>query len=139
MTTPQISYGAKIKLGTQNVQGIAELLKHQQCLDMMSSESLDILFLTETKTTSYYTYNSQGHLFIINGSTSDKYGGISTIISPTLRPFIKDIFQHSTRILQVVISCHSGDSHYIGVDAPHDKLDYETVKLPFLATATVYR
>ena len=131
MTTPQVSYGAKIKLGTQNVQGIAELLKHQQCLDMMSSETLDILFLTETKTTSYYTYNSQGHLFFINGSTSDKYGGISAIISPTLRPFIKDIFQHSTRILQVVISCHSGDSRYIGVYAPHDKLDYETVKLPF--------
>ena len=131
MTTPQVSYGAKIKLGTQNVQGIAELLKHQQCLDVMSSETLDIVFLTETKTTSYYTYNSQGHLFIINGSTSDKYGGISAIISPTLRPFIKDIFQHSTRILQVVISCHSGDSHYIGVYAPHDKLDYETVKLPF--------
>ena len=129
ITTPQVSYGAQIKLGTQNVQGIVELLKRQQCLDMMSSESLDILFLTETKTTSYYTYNSQGHLFIINGATSDKYGGVSAINSPTLRPFIKDLFQHSTRIL--VISCHSGDSHYIGVYAPHDKLDYETVKLPF--------
>ena len=131
MTTPRVSYGAKIQLGTQNVQGIAELLKHQQCLDMMTSGALDILFLTETKTTSYYTYNSQGHLFIINGSTKDKYGGVIAIVSPALRPFIKDIFQHSTRILQIVVSCHSGDSHYIGVYAPHDKLDYETVKLPF--------
>ena len=131
MTTPQVSYGAKIQLGTQNVQGIAELLKHQQCLDMMTSGALDILFLTETKTTSYYTYNSQGHLFIINGSTKDKYGGVIAIVSPAFRPFIKDIFQHSTRILQIVVSCHSGDSHYIGVYAPHDKLDYETVKLPF--------
>ena len=97
---------------------IAELLKHQQCLDISREHSFNILFLTETETTSYYTYNSQGHLFIINGSPKDKYGGDSAIISPSTRPFVKDVFQHSSRILHIVIASQSGDPHFIGVYAP---------------------
>ena len=30
-----------------------------------------------------------------------------------------------------MIACKSGDCHLIGVYAPHDKLDFETVKEPF--------
>ena len=131
LATPPMDYGVTIKVGAQNVQGIAELLKHQQCLDIMIGMDLHLLFLTETKTTTYYTYNSQGHLFIINGAKQDKYGGISAIVSPSMRPYVKDVFQHSSRILHVVIASSSGDTHFIGVYAPHDKLDFETVKAPF--------
>ena len=131
LATPPLEYGVEVKVGAQNVQGIAELLKHQQCLDIIARQALDILFLTETKTTTYYTYNSQSHLFIINGSPQDKYGGVAAIVSPAFRPFIKDVFQHSSRILHLVVACRSGDCHFIGVYAPHDKLDYESVKEPF--------
>ena len=131
LATPPMEYGVTIKVGAQNVQGIAELLKHQQCLDIMTGMDLHLLSLTETKTTTYYTYNSQGHLFIINGAKQDKYGGISAIVSPSMRPYVKDVFQHSSRILHVVIASSSGDTHFIGVYAPHDKLDFETVKAPF--------
>ena len=48
-----------------------------------------------------------------------------------MRPFVKDIYQHSSLILHIIISSRSGDCHYIGVYAPHDKLDFETVKTPF--------
>ena len=131
LATPPLDYGVEVRVGAQNVQGMAELLKHQQCLDMMSKQSLEVLFLTETKSTSYYTYNSQSHLFILNGSPHDKYGGVAAIIAPAFRPFVKDIYQHSSRILHLVIACKSGDCHLIGVYAPHDKLDFETVKEPF--------
>ena len=131
LATPPLDYGVEVRVGAQNVQGMAELLKHQQCLDMMSKQSLEVLFLTETKSTTYYTYNSQSHLFIINGSPHDKYGGVAAIIAPAFRPFVKDVYQHSSRILHLVVACKSGDCHLIGVYAPHDKLDFETVKEPF--------
>ena len=131
LATPPLDYGVEVRVGAQNVQGMAELLKRQQCLDMMSKQSLEVLFLTETKSTSYYTYNSQSHLFIVNGSPHDKYGGVAAIIAPAFRPLVKDVFQHSSRILHLVIACKSGDCHLIGVYAPHDKLDFETVKEPF--------
>ena len=131
LATPPMEYGVTIKVGAQNVQGIAELLKHQQCLDIMMNMDLHVLFLTETKTTTYYTYNSPGHLFIINGAKQDKYGGISAIVSPSMRPYVKDVFQHSSRILHIAIASSSGDCHFIRVYAPHDKLDFETVKAPF--------
>ena len=44
---------------------------------------------------------------------------------------MKDVYQHSSRILHLVVACKSGDCHLIGVYAPHDKLDFETVKEPF--------
>ena len=131
MTTPQLEYGFKLKIATQNVQGMAEVLKHHQVLEIMKSFSLHILFLTETRSTSYYTYNSQGFLFVVNGSTTDKYAGITTVIHPSIRPYIKDFIQYSPRITRVTISLQSGNSHIFGVYAPHDKLENEEVKSPF--------
>ena len=134
MTTPQLEYGFKLKIATQNVQGMAEVLKHQQVLEIMKSFSLHILFLTETRSTSYYTYNSQGFLFVVNGSTTDKYAGITAVIHPSIRPYIKDFIQYSPRITRVTISLQSGNSHIFGVYAPHDKLENEEVKSPFWDT-----
>ena len=86
LATPPLDYGVEVRVGAQNVQGMAELLKHQQCLDMMSKQSLEVLSLTETKSTSYYTYNSHSHLFILNGSPHDKYGGVAAMSRPGIPP-----------------------------------------------------
>ena len=48
LATPLQSYGKELKIGTQNVQGMAEILKHQYVLNIMKEHSLDILVLTET-------------------------------------------------------------------------------------------
>ena len=134
LTTPQLDYGFKLKVATQNVQGMAEILKHQQIIDMMREKSLHILILTETRNTSYYTYNSQGYLWVLNGNNKDKYGGVTAVVSPHIRPFVKDIIQHTPRILQITLSLRSGNVHIIGIYAPHDKHDYSSIKLPFWET-----
>ena len=134
LATPQLDYGFKLKVATQNVQGMAEILKHQQILDMMMEKSLHILILTETRNTSSYTYNSQGYLWVLNGNIKDKYGGVTAVVSPHIRPFVQDIIQHTPRILQITLSLRSGNVHIIGIYAPHDKHDYSSVKLPFWET-----
>ena len=136
MATPQLGYGYCLKVGTQNVQGMAEILKHQQILDIMQEKSLQLMFLTETRSTSYYTYNSLGYLWILNGNIKDRFAGITAVVAPHIRPFVKDVIQHTSRILQITLSMQSGDVHFIGVYAPHDKHDYSSVKEPFWETLT---
>ena len=136
LATPQLGYGHCLKVGTQNVQGMAEILKHQQILDIMNEKSLQLMFLTETRSTSYYTYNSLGYLWILNGDNKDRFAGITAVVAPHIRPFIKDVVQHTSRILQITISMQSGDAHFIGIYAPHDKHDYSSIKEPFWQTLT---
>ena len=130
LATPPLPYGHKFRFGTQNAQGMAEALKHQAALDLLKRRSLDVLFLTETHSTSYYNY----HMVIVNGSKKDKYGGVTAIVHPAILPFLKDVTQHSSRILQLTFSVSSGDMHLFGVYAPHNKLDFEKVKFPFWET-----
>ena len=131
LATPLQKYGQELKIGTQNVQGTAEILKHQYVLQMMREHSLDILVLTETRSRSYYTYHSEGFLFIVNGYTKDPYGGVTVVISPKTRPYIKDVIQHSSRLCEVTINCQSGLTHVLGAYVPHNKTDFEEVKVPF--------
>ena len=131
LATPQLEYGFSLKLGTQNAQGMAEILKHQLVLDIMIDKSIHIMMLTETRNQSYYTYNSQGCLWVLNGNKQDKYAGVIVVVPPHIRPFIQDVIQHTPRILQLTLSLQSGKIHIIGVYAPHDKLDYSSVKMPF--------
>ena len=131
LATPQLEYGFSLKMGTQNVQGMAEILKHQQILDMMIDKSIHIMILTETRNHSYYTYNSQGYLWILNGNNQDKYAGVTAVVSPHIRPFVQDVIQHTPRILQLTLSLQSGKVPLPGIYAPHDKHDYSSVKLPF--------
>ncbi|CAE7830803.1 rnhA [Symbiodinium sp. CCMP2592] len=121
--TPQKPYGEKLKIATQNVQGMAEILKHQQTISLMTKYGLDVLILTETRSKSYYSYNSQGYQFIVNGSTKDPYAGVTTIIAPHIRPYIHDVVQHSPRLNQITIACREGKTHVIGAYAPHNKMD----------------
>ena len=134
LATPPLPYGHKFRFGTQNAQGMAETLKHQASLDLLKRRSLDVLFLTETHSTSYYNYRSQHHMVIVNGSKKDKYGGVTAIVHPAILPFLKDVVQHSSRIIQLTFSVSSGDMHLFGIYAPHNKLDFEKVKFPFWET-----
>ena len=97
-TTPPLRYDSKLKVGALNVQGFADTLKLKTCLQIMGESNLDVLFLTETKSTSYYSYTSEEHLVILSGNNKDKHAGVGVIISPRIRPFLLDIVQVSTRI-----------------------------------------
>ena len=111
LTTPPLPYGTPLRIATQNVQSMAELFKHQSVLDMICSRSIDVLFLTETHATKYHQFKSQQHLFVVNGNNRDKYAGVTAVLHPRILPFLKEINQHSTRILQITLSVSSGDIH----------------------------
>ena len=134
LTTPPLPYGTPIRIATQNVQSMAELLKHQSVLDVIQARAIDVLFLTETHATKYHQFRSQQHLFVVNGNHRDKYAGVTAVLHPRILPFLKEINQHSTRIIQVTLSVASGDIHLFGVYAPHNKHDLELVKHPFWNT-----
>ena len=129
--TPLLGYSKKIRIGTQNVQGMAEILKHQQVITMMRQQNLDILVLTETRGKSYYTYNSEGYLFIVSGSVQDPYAGVTIVVAPRIRPHIQDVTQHSPRLSSVTMAARSGSMYILGVYAPHNKMDVDLLKIPF--------
>ena len=108
-----------------------EILKHQSVLQLLKDTQLDLLFLTETHAKSYYAFHSQHNLFVVNGNSKDKWSGVSAVITRHLQPYIKQVIQHTSRILQITLSSSSGDIHLIGVYVPHDKSDVETRKDPF--------
>ena len=130
-TTPPLPYGNKLKVGSLNVQGFADTLKLKNALQIMEEHHLDVLMLSETRTTSYYSYQSEKHLVILSGNQKDKYAGVGAIISPRLRPHLLDVIQDSTRLLHLVFKQRGGNMHIIGAYAPHSGLDYEEVRAPF--------
>ena len=130
-TTPLLAYDTKIKVGALNVQGFADTLKLKTCLQIMAESNLDVLFLTETKSTSYYSYTSEEHLVVLSGNHKDKYAGVGAIISPNIRPHLMDVVQVSTRILHLIFGKKGGNIHFVGVYAPHSGLDHDSVREPF--------
>ena len=82
--TPPLSYGQQLRLGTQNVQSMTEVLKHQSVLDLIQAARLDILILTETHAGTYHSFHSEGHLFVVNGNNRDKWAGVTAVISPKI-------------------------------------------------------
>jgi len=130
-TTPPLPYGNKMKVGSLNVQGFADTLKLKNALQIMEEHHLDVLMLSETRTTSYYSYQSEKHLVILSGSQKDKYAGVGAIIAPRVRPHLLDVIQDSTRLLHLVFKQRGGNMHIVGAYAPHSGLDYEEVRAPF--------
>ena len=92
---------------------------------------IDVRFLTETHARSYYSFHSEGHLIVVHGTTKDKWAGATAVIAPHIIPYVKTIIQHTSRILQITLSARSGDIHFIGIYAPHDRTEVEQHKLPF--------
>ena len=110
---------------------MAELLKHQAVLGLMKARALDVLILTEKRTISYYSFQSEGYSFIVNGNNKDKFAGVTAVVSPQARPFLHQVTQHTNRLIELEFSCKSGNIHIIGVYSPHNKSEDEIKKAPF--------
>ena len=118
-------------MASLNVQGFADTLKLKNSIQMMREHNLGVLFLSETKSTSYYSYNSEGHLVVLSGNYREKHAGVGVIIAPKLRPYLLDIIQISPRIIHVTFKKKGGNVHLIGTYAPHSGHDLEEVRQPF--------
>ena len=130
-TTPPLDYHAKLRVGSLNVQGMADTLKLKSILNLMATHNLDVVMLSETRSTNYYSYTSEQHLVIMSGNSRDKYAGVGAVIHPSIRPHLADVVQISNRILHLSFNKKGGRLHVIGVYAPHSGLDFETVREPF--------
>ena len=97
----------------------------------MEEHKLDVLFLTETKSTSYYSYLSEQYLVILSGNHKQKHAGVGAIVSPKLRPHLLDVLQVSPRLIHLCFKQCSGNVHLLGAYGPHSGLDLEEEKLPF--------
>ena len=130
-TTPPMPYSAKFRIGSLNVQGFAATLKLKTSIQIMQEHRLDVLILTETKSTSYYSYQSEGYLVILSGNYLDRNAGIGAIISPQARPHLMDVVQVSNRIIHLAFKKRGGNLHVVGAYAPHAKRDLEQDRQPF--------
>ena len=133
-TTTPLGYGVKVKFGALNVQGMADTLKLKNAKQLMQEHHLGVLLLSETRSTSYYTYLSEQYLVILSGNKRDKFAGVGAIISPELRPFLLDVIQVNNRIIHLCFKKQGGNVHIIGVYGPHSGLDLEEDKVPFWET-----
>ena len=97
----------------------------------MSEHNLDVIILTETKSTAYYSYTSEQHLVIQSGNHKDKYAGIGAIIHSKIRPYLADVIQVSNRLIHLTFNKKGGRIHLLGAYAPHSGLDHDSVREPF--------
>ena len=80
------------------------------------------------RNTFHFIYRIQ-HMFVVNGSSRDKWAGVPAVLSPRVVPYRKNVIQHTSRILQLTIAVASGDVHLMGICAPHDKSEEESKKI----------
>ena len=130
-STPPLAYRTKLRVGALNVQGMAETLKLKSVIQIMQEHNLDVVMLSETRSTSYYSYTSEQHLVILSGNTRDRHAGVGAVIHPRLRPHLADVLQVSNRILHLTFNQKGGRVHVIGAYAPHSGHDYDIVREPF--------
>ena len=130
-TATPLKYRNKLRIGSLNVQGFADTLKLKNSIQLMEEHGLDVLILTETKSTSYYSYTSERYLVILLGNQQDKYAGVGAIISPKFRPHLNDILQVNPRIIHLSFRQKGGNMHVVGAYGPHSGLDFEEFREPF--------
>ena len=65
----------------------------------MEEHNLDVIMLSETRSTSYYSYTSENHLVVLSGNTRDKHAGVGAVVHPRVRPHLADIVLVSNRLL----------------------------------------
>ena len=94
-------------------------MKLKSALNLMQKHDIDVLFLTETKSTQYYTYTSEQHLVTLSGNNKDPHAGVGAIVAPHIRPYIADVVQHNSRIIQIMCKKRGGNIHALGCYAPH--------------------
>ena len=130
-TIPPLSYDSKFRFGALNVQGFADTLKLKNTLLIMEEHRLDVMILTETKSTSYYSYQSEGYLVILSGNNRDKHAGVGAILAPRVRPHLLDIIQVSNRLIHLSFKKQGGNFHILGAYAPHSGRDFDQDRQPF--------
>ena len=130
-TIPPLQYQSSFRVGTLNVQGFAETLKLKSALILMQTHNIDVLMLTETRSHSYYSYQSEGFLVILSGNKLDRFAGVGAIVAPRLRPHLLDVIQVSSRIIHLAFKMQGGNFHTVGAYAPHSGLDFEAIREPF--------
>ena len=130
-TTPPLDYASRIKIACFNVQNFAETLKLKAARCLMKEHHLGLIILTETKSTQYYSYNSEGYLIVLSGTSKDKHAGVGATVAPWMRPALLDVLQVSSRIIQLSFKKRGGNFHVIGTYAPHSGLDFEEVRDPY--------
>ena len=116
--TPPLAYHSKLRIGSLNVQGLAETLKLKTIIQIMSEHNLDVVMLSETRCTSYYSYSSEGHLVILSGNQRDKFAGAGAVVHPRIRPHLSDVLQLTNRILHLTFNQKGGRVHVIGAYGP---------------------
>ena len=129
-TATPLEYGSRLRFGSLNVQGFVDTLKLENAMQLMKEQRLDVLFLSETKSTSYYSYLSEQHLVILSGNTKNKHAGVGAIISPHLL----DVIQRNPRLIHLCFKRQGGNIHLLGAYGPHSGLDLETGRIPFWDT-----
>ena len=117
---------------------MADTLKLKNLIMMMSEHSLDVLMLSETKSTNYYSYTSEQHLVVLSGNNREKHAGVGAIVHPRIRPHLADVVQVNNRILHLTFNKKGGRIHVIGCYAPHSGLDLDTSRQPFWDTLENY-
>ena len=137
-TTPPLSYNSKLRIGALNVQGMADTLKVKSLVQLMDTHRLGVIMLSETRSTSYYSYLSEQHLVVLSGNNRDKYAGVGAIIHHRLRPHLVDVVQVNTRILHLIFNKKGRRVHVIGCYAPHSGLDLDSIRQPFWDTLEEY-
>ena len=130
VTTTPLGHESSLRFGAINVQGFADTLKLKNSIQLMEEHKLDVLLLSETKSTSYYSYLSEQYLVVLSGNGKDKHAGVGAIISPRLRPFLLDVTQVNTRIIHLCFKKKGGNLHILGVYGPHSGLDLEAERIP---------
>ena len=130
-TTTPLDYGSSLRFGGLNVQGFADTLKLKNSIQLMEEHRLDVLFLSETKSTSYYSYTSEQYMVILSGTHKQKNAGVGAIISPRVRPHLLDVIQCSPRLLHLCFKKRGGNIHLLGAYGPHSGLDLDSDRAPF--------
>ena len=104
----------------------------------MDTHRLGVIMLSETRSTSYYSYLSEQHLVVLSGNNRDKYAGVGAVIHPKLRPHLADIIQVNSRVIHLIFNKKGGKVHVVGCYAPHSGLDLDSVRQPFWDTLEEY-
>ena len=117
-----MQFSNKLTVGSVNVQGFADTINLKNALQLMQEHRLDVLMLSETRSTSYYSYVFEQHLVILSGNNKDKFAGVGATISPKARPHLLDVIQLNNRILHLAFGKKGGDFHVIRAFGPHSGL-----------------
>ena len=102
--------------------------KLHRLIALMKERSLSVLFLSETRSTSYHYFLSEGYLCYFNGSPKQKGAGVGAIIAPAFRPYLLDVKQFSERLIQLRARAASGQFHLWGTYPPHQGDEHDSLR-----------